>query len=54
MNIATLVGVVIVIPAGQSYTIGDPQQANRVDWQQYSLHGGHAADLAAITGETVS
>lgn len=54
MNIATLAGVVIVIPAGQGYTIGDSQQINRIDWQKYALHGSHATDLAAITGETVS
>lgn len=54
MNIATLVGVVVVIPAGQNYTIGTDNMADKVDWQQYSIHGAHATDLAGITGETVS
>jgi hypothetical protein len=34
--------------------IGSEQMIDKVNWQQYSLHGSHAADLGAVTGETVS
>jgi hypothetical protein len=54
MNITTLVGVVAVIPAGQSYPIGADLMIDRIAWQAYSLHGSHATDLALISGETVS
>jgi hypothetical protein len=43
-----------VIPAGQNYTIGCEEMADKVDWQKYSIHGSHATDLAVVTGETVS
>jgi hypothetical protein len=54
MNLSTLAGVVLVIPAGQNYTIGCEEMADKVDWQKYSIHGSHATDLAVVTGETVS
>ena len=54
MNLSTMAGVVIVIPAGQNYTIGSDHMIDKVDWQKYSLHGSHATDLAVVTGETVS
>ena len=52
MNISTMAGVVAVIPAGQSYSLGGESQINRIDWQQYSLHGSHATDLGVVTAET--
>ena len=52
MNLTTMAGVVAVIPAGQSYSLGGESQINRIDWQQYSLHGSHATDLGVVTAET--
>ncbi len=54
MNIATLAGVVAIIPAGQSWSTGADLMCDRIAWQAYSLHGSHATDLATVTGETVS
>jgi hypothetical protein len=54
MNISTLSGVVAIIPAGQSITIGADLMIDRIAWSAYSVHGSHQTDICLITGETVS
>lgn len=54
MNISTLAGVVIVIPAGQAKSIGGFKDHNEIDWTVYYVHGSNAGDLVNITGQTVS
>lgn len=53
MDISTLAGIVAVIPAGRSYSLVWDYRNDLLDWQQYSIHGTHATDVAVVTGQTV-
>lgn len=54
MNLTTLAGVVLRIPAGESRVIGGIKELNMIDWRQFYVHGDNAGDILNVVGQTVS
>lgn len=54
MNITSLAGVVLRVPAGEYRSIGGVISANNIEWEGFYIHGDNAGDIALITGQTVS
>lgn len=54
MNLTTLAGVVLRIPAGESRVIGGVKDLNMIDWTQFYAHGDNATDLLNVVGQTIS